>query len=245
MTTHAQPDAAAPPDYPQHPPSTAYPTAPPWASPPAPTAAPAPQPAPPFAQHGQLIVPFPEEMHNASRPQPPAWWPVAAWTGLFGLLGIVAALAGLAFGLTSALGLVFVLVAIVFDLVGVASASRRAGVARRGRNSVAPYWAAWGATVAVLSVVGVAALAVGVPVYLSHREAVVAKVVESDLKNGDQLKASDGVTASSAHCEPVGLRDAAGIRLYDCTLALSDGRTGTLQVTADSDGRWAAVPKKK
>jgi hypothetical protein len=243
MTTHARPDAAAPPDYPQHPPSTAYPTAPPWASPPEQQQAPAFTPAPPFAQHGQLIVPFPEEMHNAARPESPSWWPVAAWTAFFSFLGMVSGLAALAFGLTSALGIVFGVLAIGFGLVGIAAASRRANVARRGRNSVAPYWAAWAATMAVLSVVGGVVLAVGVPVYLAYREGVVTKVVESDLKNGDQLKESAGVTASSARCEPAGPRDAAGIRLYDCTLALDDGRTGSLQVTADSKGHWAAVPK--
>jgi hypothetical protein len=96
---------------------------------------------------------------------------------------------------------------------------------------------------AVLSVIAVVVAGVGIPAYLNVREGAVTKVVESDLKNGDQLKESAGVTASSASCEPVGPRDAAGIRLYICTLALADGRTGSLQVTADSDGNWAAVTK--
>ncbi|MFG1608497.1 hypothetical protein [Actinoplanes sp. NPDC049265] len=74
----------------------AYPTAPPWASPP-PAAAAEPPPAPgtpweaPYPQTGQLLVPYPEEMRNAARPTPPAWWPVAIWTFFFGILGTISA----------------------------------------------------------------------------------------------------------------------------------------------------------
>ena len=77
---------------PQQPPA-AYPTAPPWAAPPAEP----PQPVygavtpygSPFPQHGQLLVPYPEEMHNAARPKPPALWPIAPFTFLFLIPGIV------------------------------------------------------------------------------------------------------------------------------------------------------------
>ena len=30
---------------------------------------------------------------------------------------------------------------------------------------------------------------------------------------------------------------------YDCLLAMDDGRTGSLTVTADNDGHWTAVRK--
>jgi hypothetical protein len=70
-----------------HQPPPAYPTAPPWASP-APAAAAEP---PPYLQTGQLLVPYPEEMRNAARPTPPAWWPVAIWTFFFGILGAISA----------------------------------------------------------------------------------------------------------------------------------------------------------
>jgi hypothetical protein len=85
------------PQYPGQPqyPAATYPTAPPWAS------APAESPAPvygavapygsPLPQHGQLLVPYPEEMHNAARPKPPAVWPVAPLTFLFLIPGIVSA----------------------------------------------------------------------------------------------------------------------------------------------------------
>ena len=134
MTTHVPygPDTAAPQQYPQHPPTAAYPTAPPWATPPVAAAEEAPAPAygtvtpwgAPYTEHGQLLVPFPEEMHNAARPRPPSWWPMVVWTFFFGILGSV-------------------------------SAKRRADQARRGRNSVAPYWVAWGVTVAVTAALSI------------------------------------------------------------------------------------------
>jgi hypothetical protein len=86
-----------------------YPTAPPWANPPAAEpdpaaqdqAAPSEAVAPgygavtpwgaPYQEHGQLLVPFPEEMHTAARAEPPAWWPVLIWTFFFGVFGLVSA----------------------------------------------------------------------------------------------------------------------------------------------------------
>jgi hypothetical protein len=78
-----------------HYPTATYPTAPPWA------AAPSEPPASvygavapygsPLPQHGQLLVPYPEEMHNAARTKPPAVWPVAPLTFLFLIPGIVSA----------------------------------------------------------------------------------------------------------------------------------------------------------
>ena len=82
-------------EVPQYPTAT-YPTAPPWAA-----AAPAEPDAPaygavapygsPLPQHGQLLVPYPEEMHTVGRPKPPAVWPVALLTFLFLVPGMVSA----------------------------------------------------------------------------------------------------------------------------------------------------------
>jgi hypothetical protein len=212
MTTQLPYDAA----YPQQPAPPAYPTAPPWAAPPSPPDRP---PAPPDGfgapdlQHGQLLVPYPEEMHNAARPKPPSWWPVVGWTFFFGIFGAV-------------------------------SASRRADQARRGRNSVTPYWLAWGCTLAASVVAAGIVVAVGLPGYLDYREGAVTKVVQDRIVTDGRLAESASVTASAATCEPVGPRDTAGQRRYDCVLTLDDGRTGTLTVTADSDGAWTAVPGK-
>ena len=75
-------------DVPQYP-ATTYPTAPPWAAAPAEPAAAGYGTVPP--QHGQLLVPYPEEIHNAGRPKSPAVWPVAPLTFLFLIPGIVSA----------------------------------------------------------------------------------------------------------------------------------------------------------
>jgi hypothetical protein len=37
------------------------------------------------------MVPYPEEMFNASRPKPPSWIPVVIWTFFFGPLGAISA----------------------------------------------------------------------------------------------------------------------------------------------------------
>ena len=127
----------------------------------------------PYTEHGAVLVPYPEEMHNAARAEPPAWWPVVVWTFFFGIFGLI-------------------------------SASRRATQARRGRNSPAPYWVAWGVTVAVLSVLGVMAAAVCVPAYLAYREDVITKVVQENILTDGRLQASAHVTAATANCDPVG-----------------------------------------
>ena len=163
----------------------------------------------PYAQHGQLLVPYPEEMVNAARPQPPSWWPVVVWTFFFGVLGAV-------------------------------SASRRAARARRGRNSAAPYWVAWGVTVAAGAALAAGVVAAGVPAYLDYREGAVTKVVQERLRTDAQA----GAPVTSVTCEPVGPRDAAGDRRYDCLLATEDGRTGSVTVTADADGNWTAVRQR-
>jgi len=194
-------------------PAQAYPTNPPWATPP-PDQPSASGPPAPYSPHGQLLVPYPEEMHNAARPTPPSWWPVLVWTWFFGPLGAI-------------------------------SAARRAGRARRGQNSVAPYWVAWAAMTAVFVVgMGVWA-ALAVPTYLHFREDAITKLVQSNVVGDGQLTESSRVTATKAACTPVGVRGTDGLRRYDCVLTLNDGRTGSLTVTADADGAWTAVPAKK
>ena len=200
--------------YPPHhqPPTPAYSTAPPWAPPPPD------QPAAahdgPYTPHGQLLVPFPEEMQAAARPTPPSWWPVVLWTFFFGLLALV-------------------------------SVVKRADIARRGRNSVAPYWIAWGVTIAVGWMIGAAVVVAGIPAVLNIREGAITKQVQENIVGDGTLSSTAQVTATTVNCEPVGARDASGLRLYDCVLTLDDGRTGTLVVSADSDGKWTVVPAKK
>jgi hypothetical protein len=77
------------------------------------------------------------------------------------------------------------------------------------------------------------------------RERAYTQALQQNLVKDDQLTKSARVTATSAQCEPAGARDADDQRRYSCLLKLDDGRTGTLDVTADSDGNWTAAPRKK
>jgi hypothetical protein len=71
---------------------TTYPTAPPWAAAPAQPGAPGTGGTVPYGSPlPQLLVAYPEEMANAVRPDPPAFWPVAPFTFLFLIPGIVSA----------------------------------------------------------------------------------------------------------------------------------------------------------
>jgi hypothetical protein len=218
MTTQAEP---------QHPPAQTYPTSPPWATPPAAAPVEAPPPAPmvpvyggvapygsPLPPHGQLLVPYPDEMRNASRPTPPSWWPIVPLT--------------------------FLLVA-----PGLISTVRRSAQARRGRNSEAPYWVTFAASLPVLFLVWGVILAVAIPVAWNARETAITKSVQKNIVSDGQLTSKSRLTATSAVCEPNGSRSRDGQRPYSCLLKLDDGRTGTIDVSADSDGNWTAVPLAK
>jgi hypothetical protein len=218
MTTQAEP---------QHPPAQTYPTSPPWATPPAAAPVVAAPPAPPvpvyggvapygspMPQYGQLLVPYPEEMRNASRPTPPTWWPIVPLTFLFVIPGLI-------------------------------STIRRSAQARRGRNSEAPYWITFLVSLPVLFLVWCVIFAVAIPVFLNHREAAMTKSVQEQIVSDGQLKSKSRLTATSAVCDPNGTRTSDGLRLYSCLLKLDDGRTATVDVSADKDGNWTAVPLAK
>ena len=205
MTTQAEP---------QHPQVQTYPTSPPWAPPPAaPAEMPPPTPPMPVA-HGQLLVPYPEEMQNASRPIPPSWWPIAPLTFLLVIPGLI-------------------------------STVRRGAQARRGRNSQLPYWVTFAVGNFVSWLIWLAILAVGAPLWYNHLEAGSTAAVQQHIVKDGQLKAKSGLTATSANCDPTAARALDGQRPYTCLLKLDDGRTGTIDVTADSDGNWTAVPLAK
>jgi hypothetical protein len=197
---------------------TSYPTSPPWAqqaaSPAAPVAQPhtqQPYPQQAYLQHGQLLVPYPEAMHNASRAKPPTVWPVAVFTLLFGVLGAI-------------------------------SATRRAAQARRGRNSTAPYWIAFGvALVAGGFLSFVAAITVVEPMVADHHERNAVTALQRNLVKDGGLQKTAGLTATSAACTPVDVRGSDGQRDYSCLLKLSDAKTGTIEVTADKAGAWQPV----
>jgi hypothetical protein len=199
----------------QQPPAPAYSTAPPWATP-APAAPDATAGRPgmspwgaPTTEHGQLLVPFPEELQNAARAEPPSWIPVVVWTALFGVFGAIAA-------------------------------AKRAEMARRGRNSPAPFWIAFGVTMVVSALLAAATVTVGLPVYLEQREQAMTRQVQSAMVEGPQIATMLRSPATSASCEPLGDR-LDGVRPYSCVVALQDGRSVTMRVEGSADGKWTPV----
>ena len=134
-----------------------YPTSPPWAPPPAP---PAPPPAPeaPYTMHGQLLVPYPEEMYNAGRPKPPAVWPVAVFTLVFGAWGAISA------------------------------ARRAARARRARQSVAPYWITFAGALVAGGFLSFVVGIAVAVPAYEQIREAAITKTVQHNVVSDGTLK---------------------------------------------------------
>ncbi|BFU46290.1 hypothetical protein [Krasilnikovia sp. MM14-A1004] len=193
-------------------PQPQYPTAPPWAQPPT---------APPSAldleaphlRHGQALVRYPEELEAASRPRPPAAWPVAVWTLLFGVFGAV-------------------------------SARRRAATARRIRAGVAPYWIAFGISLALGSLVTAAVgQALILPKYLEFREGAVLKQLQENIVTDGELQKAQKLTATGAKCQALDERDADGLRNYACVLTLDNGKAKPLRVTADENGDWTVMKR--
>jgi hypothetical protein len=130
-----------------------------------------------------------------------------------------------------------------FGLLALTAVIRRVDQAKRGRNSVAPYWVAWGVTMALSGAIGAMVAVAGVPAYLAYREGAVTELVQEKVVGDGQIEAT-GLAATSASCEPTGAR-VDGQRPYDCVLTLEDGRTGSLSLTADTDGTWVSTAPKK
>jgi hypothetical protein len=225
-------------------PVPAYPTSPPWA-PPAPPVEEAPAPGPAYTPHGQLMVPYPELMHSAGRPDPPSWVPVAAVSVLLSVLGAigVTVVCTLLFGPLG--GMVLGAGGGALGLLGAVVAARRARRAKRAGNPGYPYWLAFG-----LSLLAATIPCLVVPygteqVVQTHLvEPAVIHAVQSDMVHGNKIKTSAGVTVQSATCTPIAPRQANGLREYTCVVALSSGQSGTLRVAADRRGEWTAVKSK-
>jgi hypothetical protein len=170
----------------------------------------------PLPPYGQLLVPFPEEMQNAGRAGAPTWWPIILWTFFLG------------------------------GLIGLIPTARRAGRARRSRNSVAPYWITWAATIIPAALIwGLLVLPFAQTSGSDWLEHARTDKLQSALAHDGSLKTATGATPKSAQCDAVGVRGAAGDRHFTCLIRFSDDSTGTLDVLAGTDGRWTAVPAAK
>ena len=118
-----------------------------------------------------------------------------------------------------------------FGIFGAISAARRADRAARSRNARYPYWVAFGITLVIGVVLSAIAVATAVPVYLNFRDHAVTKAVQSSMAG--QPAGARGVTVTRATCTPLDA-ERNGTRTYTCSLVLSNGRTSTLKVVADT-----------
>jgi hypothetical protein len=162
----------------------------------------------PDNKHGQLLVRFPHEVLGATRPEAPSWRPVVAWTFFLSVLGVVPAM-------------------------------RRAGRARQyGRNRL-PYYVAF-----LVTLVGGAAfwsalvVDVALPVHRHYVENQATEAVQKKVLGDGRVEAAVGTTVKSGGCVPAGDRGADGLRPYDCTFQLSDGRSAAMTIKADDRGNW-------
>jgi hypothetical protein len=186
---------------------TTYPTAPPWAPPPAPPEVS--EPAPPHTVHGQLLVPYPEEMHNAGRARPPAVWPVVVFTLLFGVFGAIT------------------------------TSRRAAQARRVRNSTTPYWVAFLITLVAGGYLSFMVTTAAVLPAIDNIRESAAVDAVQQNLVGDGRLQKTAGTTATSATCTALDVRRSDGRRDYSCLLTLDDGRTGTIGVTADRAGAWA------
>jgi len=188
-----------------------YPTSPPWAPPAQPPAFPAAPVTMPPSTHGQLLVPYPEEMHNAGRPRPPAVWPVAVFTIFFGILGAVSA----------------------------SRRATRARHGRNSTAPYWLTWVI--TLVARALLVFVVTTMVVQPFVADRRETTAVEALQHNLVSDGTLTRTVGVKATTATCTAIGPRAADGTREYSCLLKLDNGKTGTVGVTADRAGTWTAA----
>jgi hypothetical protein len=134
-----------------------------------------------------------------------------------------------------------VLFTLLFGPLALISVIRRAAKARRERNDQYPYWIAFAAAFAFSLVLSGIAVAIAVPALIAARERAVTTAVQRNLVHDGQLPAGRTVTVSSANCTPTAVRPASGLRPYSCLVTLTDGRTATVAVLADSDGHLRTV----
>jgi hypothetical protein len=130
---------------------------------------------------------------------------------------------------------------LLFSVLGIASAKRRADQARRTRNSAAPYWIAFLVSAGAGGFIWfvLAAVVIG-PMVTDVREGNRLETLQRNVVGDGQLRDAR-VAATAAQCRAVTERDAAGMRDYLCRLTLESGGTASLTLTADVDGQWHAT----
>jgi hypothetical protein len=194
-----------------------YPTAPPWASPPDPVPA---EPAEPL--YGGLVPPYgdPENKHGQllvrfpEEVQAMARPAAPSWRPV-------------------------VVLTFFFSVLGVISAMRRSGKARRYGRNRAPYWIAFVATLlAGAAFWTVLTFNVALPAYLNHQEQAITTDLESGILVDRRVEAALAADVSAVQCTPEGDRGESGLRTYLCTFNLVEGGKAALRVQADSRANW-------
>ncbi len=133
---------------------------------------------------------------------------------------------------------------LLFGVPGAISAVRRAGQARRTRNSTAPYWIAFLASLVAGGFFSFVMCAVVIgPMVTEIRENNRLEAVQRNVAGDGQLK-NARIDVTAAQCRAVTKRDAEGLREYLCRLTLVDGRTASLTLTADESGQWRSAPSR-
>lgn len=186
------------------------------------------------AGHGGYLVTYPEALER-TLPDAPSIWPVAAWTVSLGLPGLMVAISGWWFGI---LGLLLVPAGLLLLGPGAVAARRRA----RKAAVAAPYWVTFAVAATGTGLLAVATLAVAVPSYLQVREAATVLALQENIVEDGQLAKATGLTAVQVDCRAAGRRDSTDHRPYSCVTTLNDGRTGFVNVRADSRGNWSLAP---
>jgi hypothetical protein len=165
----------------------------------------------PENRHGQLLVRFPHAVMGEARPDAPSWRPVVAWTFFLSVLGVV-------------------------------SAMRRSGQARAYGRARAPYWIAFLATlVAGAAFWSFLVVDVAVPIRAHYVEDRATAAVQAKVLGDGRIEEAVGTDVKTGGCVAAGDRGADGLRVYDCTFQLADGRSAAVHIAADTRGNWETV----
>ncbi|WP_436522470.1 hypothetical protein [Actinoplanes sp. HUAS TT8] len=165
----------------------------------------------PENRHGQLLVRFPHAVLGEARPDAPSWKPVVAWTFFLSVLGVVPTM-------------------------------RRAGRAKAYGRPRAPYWIAF-----LTSLVAGAAfwsflvVDVAVPIHRSGVESAATAAVQAKVLGDGRIAESVGTKVKSGGCVATDDRGTDGLRAYDCTFLLADGRSALVHIKADVRGNWESA----
>jgi hypothetical protein len=132
-----------------------------------------------------------------------------------------------------------VVLTFLFSVLGVVSAMRRSGKARRYGRNRARYWIAFVATLVIGAAFWtVLIFNVALPSYLNYQETAITESLQNGILVDQRVGTALAADVSAVQCTPEGDRGADGLRTYLCTFDLVEGGKNSLRVRADSRGNW-------